>query len=198
MRHKLSLSTVVVALGLTFSTSAAMADRATMLSYTCAGCHGTNGVSSGPAIPSIAGMAEDTFTDSMNAFKDDEGGKNPTIMNRIAKGYSDEDIAAMAGFFSKQKFSAASQEADATKAAEGKKIHEKKCEKCHEEGGTKDVDGSSTLAGQWKPYLQYSLKDALSGERTFPKKMVKKLKSVHEDGGDAAIEALLEYYASQK
>ncbi len=212
MRHKISLSTMIVAIGLTFSTSVAMAAdeekaaasttggdaRATMLSYTCAGCHGTNGVSTGPAIPTIAGMAEDTFTDAMNAFKDDEGGKNATIMGRIAKGYSDEDIAAMAGFFSKQKFVAAKQEADATKAAAGKKIHEKSCEKCHEEGGSQDVDGSGILAGQWKPYLQYSLKDALSGDRTVPKKMAKKLKSVHESKGDDAIAELLEYYASQQ
>ena len=238
MRHKISLSTMFVAIGLTFSASVAFAadeapakeadakdtkaeapakeadakdakteaaapaaggeGRAAMLAYTCAGCHGTNGVSNGPAIPTIAGMAEDTFTDSMAAFKDEEGGKKPTIMNRIAKGYSDEDIAAMAGFFSKQKFVAAKQDADATKAAEGKKIHKKSCEKCHENGGKEDEDGSGILAGQWKPYLQYSLKDALSGDRTVPKKMAKKLKSVHEGKGDDAIEALLEYYASQQ
>ena len=198
MRHKISLSTVVVTLGLTFSTSAAMADRATMLANTCAGCHGTNGVSTGPAIPTIAGMAEDTFTDAMNGYKDDEGGKNPTIMNRIAKAYSDEDIAAMAGFFSKQAFSAAKQDSDAAKVAEGKKIHKKSCEKCHEEGGSKDVDGSGILAGQWMPYLHYSMNDAVSGARTFPKKMTKRIKSVHEKGGDEAIAALLAYYASQK
>lgn len=198
MRHKISLSTVVVALGLTFSATAATADRATMLSYTCAGCHGTNGVSTGPAIPTIAGMSEDTFTDAMVAYKDDEGGKNATMMNRIAKGYSDEDIAAMAGFFSKQAFSAAAQDSDAAKVAEGKKIHEKNCEKCHEEGGTKDVDGSGILAGQWMPYLHYSMNDAVSGARTFPKKMTKKLQGVHKDGGDEALAALLAYYASQK
>lgn len=208
MRHKISLSTMFVALGLAFSASVAMAadekeaaasdGRATMLSYTCAGCHGTNGVSHGPAIPTIAGLSEDTFTDAMNGYKDDEGGKNPTIMDRIAKGYSDEDIAAMAGFFSKQTFVAADQAADATKAAEGQKIHEKECSKCHEEGGTVDVDGSGILAGQWKPYLHYSLNDAVSGARAFPKKMTKKVQAVHEAGGDDAISALLEYYASQK
>ncbi len=218
MRHKISLSTMFVAIGLTFSASAVFAEdapakteeakteapaagndaRAAMLAYTCAGCHGTNGNSQGPAIPTIAGMAEDTFTDAMNAFKDPEGGKNATIMDRIAKGYSDEDIAAMASFFAKQKFVAAKQDFDAAKAESGKKIHEKSCEKCHEEGGTKDVDGSGILAGQWKPYLHYSLVDALNGDRAVPKKMAKKLKSVHEEKGDAAIAELIEYYASQQ
>lgn len=217
-----------VAIGLTFSASVAMAadeakkaeaaapaadakteaaapaaggdtmSRAAVLSYTCAGCHGTNGVSVGPAIPTIAGLAEDTFTDAMMAYKDKEGGKNATIMSRLAAGYSDEDIAAMAGFFSKQKFVAAKQDFDAAKAEAGKKIHEKSCEKCHEEGGSVDVDGSGILAGQWKPYLHYSLNDAVSGARTFPKKMAKKMKSVHEAESDAGVEALLEFYASQQ
>jgi len=230
MGHKISLSTMFVAIGLTFSASIAMAAdeakadakeapaaeakadakeaptaaatggdaRATMLAYTCAGCHGTNGVSTGPAIPTIAGMAEDTFTDAMLAYKDKEGGKNATIMDRIAAGYSDDDIAAMAGFFSKQKFVAAKQDFDATKAEAGKKIHEVQCKKCHEEGGTKDIDGSSILAGQWKLYTHYTLTDVLSGDRTVGKKMAKKVKAAHADGGDDAITALVEYYASQQ
>ena len=227
MGHKISLSTMFVAIGLTFSASIAMAAdeakadakkapaveakadakaapaaggdaRAVMLSYTCAGCHGTDGVSTGPAIPSIAGMAEDTFTDAMVAYKDKEGGKNGTIMDRIAAGYSDEDIAAMAGFFAKQKFVAAKQDFDAAKAEAGKKIHEKQCKKCHEDGGTKDIDGSSILAGQWKPYIHYTLVDVLSGDREVGKKMAKKVKAAHADGGDDAIAALVEYYASQQ
>jgi sulfide dehydrogenase cytochrome subunit len=119
-------------------------------------------------------------------------------MGRIAAGYSDEDIAAMAGFFAKQKFVAAKQEIDTAKAEAGKKLHEKSCKKCHEDGGATDVDGSSILAGQWKPYLNYTLKDVLSGDRTVGKKMLKKVKAVHGDGGDDAIAALVEYYASQQ
>jgi len=235
MGHKISLSTMFVAIGLTFSASVAMAAdeakadakeapaaeakadakeaptakaaaapaasgdaRATMLAYTCAGCHGTNGVSTGPAIPTIAGMSEDTFTDAMAAYKDKEGGKNGTIMGRIAAGYSDDDVAAMAGFFAKQKFVAAKQDFDAAQAKVGKKIHDTQCKKCHEEGGTKDIDGSSILAGQWKPYIHYTLTDVLSGDRTAEKKMTKKVKAAHADGGDDAIAALVEYYASQQ
>ena len=228
MGHKISLSTMFVAIGLTFGTSVTMAAdeakadakeapateakteakadapaasgdaRATMLAYTCAGCHGTNGVSAGPAIPTIAGLTEDTFTDAMNAYKDKEGGKNGTIMGRIAAAYSDDDIAAMAGFFAKQTFVAAKQDFDASKAEAGKKLHESNCKKCHEEGGTKDIDGSSILAGQWKPYIHYTLTDVLSGDRSVGKKMAKKVKAVHADGGDDAIAALVEYYASQQ
>jgi len=222
MRHKTGLSALLLAAGIVFSTSVAFADdkaekaaaddkaeakteekaagnddaRATMLSYTCAGCHGTDGVSVGPASPSIAGMAEDTFTEAMLGFK--SGERPSTIMQRIAEGYSEDDIAAMATFFAKQEAVPAKQAFDEAKAKTGAKIHKKNCEKCHEEGGTLDVDGSGRLAGQWAPYLEYSLADYMDGSREAPKKMMKKLKAVHEKEGDEGFAALVHYYASQQ
>lgn len=76
-------------------------DRASMLANTCAGCHGPNGKSLGPATPSIAGTSKEYFIQTMNDFK--SGDRPSTIMMRIAKGYSDEDIALMADYFSKIK-----------------------------------------------------------------------------------------------
>ncbi len=71
------------------------------LAYTCFGCHGVNGNSQGPATPSIAGLDKNYIADTMQAFKTD---KRPgTIMGRIAKGYSDEEIELVAGFFAAQK-----------------------------------------------------------------------------------------------
>lgn len=219
MRHKTGLSALLIAAGIVFSTSVAFAEekaekaadkaeakteekaagndeaRAMMLSYTCAGCHGTDGVSVGPASPSIAGMAEDTFTEAMLGFK--AGERPSTIMQRIAEGYSEEDIKAMATFFAKQEFKPAKQEFDEAKAKEGAKIHKKNCEKCHEEGGALDVDGSGRLAGQWAPYLEYSLADYLDGSREAPKKMMKKLEKVKKDG-EEGFAALVHYYASQQ
>jgi sulfide dehydrogenase cytochrome subunit len=67
-----------------------------MLGATCAGCHGTEGKAEG-AIPSIYGTPKDQMISTMQAYK---SGKRPgTIMNRIAKGYSDEEIQAMAEYF---------------------------------------------------------------------------------------------------
>ena len=45
------------------------APTASMLADTCAGCHGTDGASVGPATPNIAGLSETYFTDTMLAFK---------------------------------------------------------------------------------------------------------------------------------
>lgn len=70
--------------------------QAATLSITCAGCHGTDGKSSG-AIPSIAGKTADYIEKAMLEFRD---GKRPsTVMQRHAKGYSDEEIKLIAGYF---------------------------------------------------------------------------------------------------
>ena len=51
---------------------------ASMLADTCAGCHGVDGSSVGPASPSIAGMSAEYFTETMEAFK--SGERPSTIM----------------------------------------------------------------------------------------------------------------------
>ncbi len=66
----------------------------------CLGCHGA-GSASGAAIPPIIlGAPADYIESSLKAFRD--GSRPSTIMQRIAKGYTDEDIAAVAQYFSAQ------------------------------------------------------------------------------------------------
>ena len=179
--------------GLALSSVAAAGGMATgsMLGNTCAGCHGTNGHSVGPASPSIAGLNEEYFVDKMAAYKD--GSHHSTIMGRIAKGYSEEEIAALAKHFAAQPYQLVTQDFDAKMAKKGKKLHKKNCEKCHEEGG-KVGEESGILAGQWLPYLQYTMDDFRAGHSEMPKKMKKKVQKLSDDD----IMALLHFYASQK
>lgn len=188
-------SALVLASGLMFSASTIAGDRATMLAYTCAGCHGPNGSSVGPASPTIAGLGEETFVEAMKAYQ--SGDRPSTIMGRIAKGYTEEELKTMAGFFAKQKFIVPEQEHDAAKAKAGAKLHEDFCEKCHEDGGTKDEDGSSIVAGQWMPYLHFQFEDFQSGERSMPKKMKKRMEKMLEKDKDG-VDKLLNYYGSRK
>jgi cytochrome subunit of sulfide dehydrogenase len=60
---------------------------------TCSGCHGPDGKSPG-AIPIIAGKNELQIRQAMLDFKNDR--RIGTVMNRHAKGFSDDEIAAMA------------------------------------------------------------------------------------------------------
>ena len=165
------------------------------LSYTCAGCHGPNGVSEGPATPTIAGMSNDYFIDSMKDYR--EGTRASTIMTRIAKGYTDEEITAMAGYFSKQEFVAAKQMSDADAAAKGAKLHDKYCEKCHAEGGTSAEDDSGILKGQWSPYIEWTMVDFMAGTREMPKKMKKKVNQMNEKAGDEGKGQLLNFYKAE-
>jgi len=173
---------------------AGMVDRGTMLANTCAGCHGPGGNSVGPATPNIAGMSKDYFIESMQDYK---AGERPgTIMTRIAKGYSEDDIAAMAEYFSTQPYKAALQQANAKLSTKGKKLHDKYCEKCHSESGTLAEDDVGILAGQWKPWLHHSLHDFSSGDREMTKKMAKKFNAMYEKHGEDGLKQLVEYYSS--
>lgn len=168
------------------------APSGTMLADTCAGCHGTDGASAGPATPSIAGLSEEYMVDSMKDFK--SGERSSTIMGRIAKGYSEEEFKLMAAVFAKQPLAKTSQKIDTAKAESGSKLYGDNCEKCHDKNGGLADDDSGILASQWLPYLQYSMEDFRAGSREMPKKMKKKVDNL----GDAEIEALLNFFASQQ
>jgi cytochrome subunit of sulfide dehydrogenase len=71
------------------------------LAANCAACHGTNGNSVGGAVAGLAGLDKDYFVNQMKLFK--EGKREATLMHQIAKGYSDAEISALAGYFSTQK-----------------------------------------------------------------------------------------------
>ena len=78
----------------------AVETRPAVLANSCAGCHGPDGKSLG-SIPSIHGLKADYFKKAMKGFKD--GTRKGTIMGRIAKGYTDEDISLMAEHFANLK-----------------------------------------------------------------------------------------------
>jgi sulfide dehydrogenase cytochrome subunit len=169
---------------------------ASMLADSCAGCHGTDGVSGGPAAPTIAGISEEYFIELMEGFA--SGEVPSTIMGRIAKGYTEDEVKAMAGYFSSKPFAKAQQEFDAKMAENGAKLHDKYCEKCHAEGGSSAEDDSGILNGQWTPYLSWTMADYISGDREATKKMKKKLDQMHGKYGEKGVQALLNFYASGK
>jgi sulfide dehydrogenase cytochrome subunit len=195
---KLAVLTGALALGLSSAVSAGGATPE-MLANTCAGCHGTHGASVGPASPTIGGMEKVAFVETMEAFQ--SGEMYSTIMGRIAKGYTEEEIEAMAGYFATQTYVPAKQTFDEGMVSKGEKLHDKYCEKCHEEGG-KPIEGEdaeySLLAGQWTPYLVNAMHDFREGTREMPKKMKKKLDKMLKKEGDEGLAALYAYYASQQ
>jgi sulfide dehydrogenase cytochrome subunit len=66
----------------------------------CANCHGTDGRAQ-PGMESLAGSNKDDMVKKMQDFK--SGRKPATIMHQLAKGYTDDQIVAIAGYFAAQK-----------------------------------------------------------------------------------------------
>jgi len=165
---------------------------AAMLSNACAGCHGTNGGSAGPTMPSLAGQSKEAIEVAMKKFKNGE--RPGTIMGRLAKGYSDAEVTTMAEFFSKQKLHVTSQTLDKAKIAKGAGLQESNCGRCHIEDGKEGKDDTPAMASQWLPYMQMQMADYLSGKRKMPEKMKEKVDPMSKED----IEALLHFYASVK
>jgi len=192
MPAKKSLAMLLSSILMLGSTQLMAAPSASMLADTCAGCHGTDGSSIGPAIPNIAGMSAEYFNTVMQEYAEDD--RASTIMGRIARGYTKEEIASMADHFAGLQYKSTNQKLDAKKVAMGGDLYQKNCGKCHDEMGALAEDDSGILASQWLPYLQYSMEDFQADKRSMPKKMKKKVEKLSA----AEIEALLQFFASQK
>lgn len=73
---------------------------APLLAQGCIGCHGQSGAGRG-SVPKIAGFGRDLFVAQWNAFRKNE--RPATIMNRVASGYTDAEVAQLADYFSQLK-----------------------------------------------------------------------------------------------
>lgn len=185
---KTALLMGLLAAGATAATDAPVS--AELLAFQCAGCHGFNGHSVGPATPSIAGFPKDYFVNTMLSYK--EGERYATIMDRISWGYTEDEIDAMADFFAAQPYLPAQQVFDPELAARGQEIHAQQCENCHSEGGTYPEFDTAPIAGQWMPYLRDAFVDFREHGRSQPRGMQRRLLATDE------LEALVHYYGSQQ
>ncbi len=71
---------------------------AARIAANCANCHGTHGRCSG-AMPSLAGMPKAQFIDTMHQFRDAK--REATVMHQHAKGYTVQEIEALAEHFAR-------------------------------------------------------------------------------------------------
>jgi sulfide dehydrogenase cytochrome subunit len=168
------------------------ADNIDALANTCNNCHGINGVSVGPSMPSIGGLPEAYLKNIMLEWK--SGVRFSATMGRLIKGYSDEQIAALAAHFAKKPWVPTAQKVDANLVALGKKVTTR-CAACHGETGDAKDGETPNLNGQWAQYLELeALKyrdDAVAMPNRQMRNAAKKL-------SDEEIKAVAAFYASQK
>ncbi len=179
-----------------------IADDASLVQEKCGICHGDDGNSLTGNVPSIAGFTATSLSDFLEEYKEGdrkaekytpEGGKE-SDMHEVANNLSEEDGLKIFFFLSKQKFKPIKQDFDNKDVKKGKKLHKKKCEKCHSENGSSVEDDTPKLAGQWKSYLEKQFNLFSTGERDMPKKMKKRFKKLSKDDH----KALIEFYISQQ
>ncbi|MBN2646324.1 MAG: c-type cytochrome [Thiotrichales bacterium] len=81
---------------LSLTAQAGEISNAELSATTCFQCHGAEGKAAGGAIPPLAGYPEAIMVQQMLDMK---SGKRPTtVMGRHAKGYSDDEIRAIAKY----------------------------------------------------------------------------------------------------
>jgi cytochrome subunit of sulfide dehydrogenase len=66
----------------------------------CSGCHAANAAANTP-VPRLNGRNAAEIVTQMQAFR--TGAQPSTVMDRIAKGYSDPEITAIATWYAQQK-----------------------------------------------------------------------------------------------
>jgi len=89
-------SGLIPALGLLAALSQTAAAQAPLAAQGCLGCHGVGGAGAG-GTPGIAGRDAGEIAAIMHAFRDNQ--RPGTIMGRIARGYTEAEIAAISAYF---------------------------------------------------------------------------------------------------
>lgn len=101
----MKLQSLVLACGMaSFSlgahAQAADAKQVRSMAAACFNCHGTHGVAQ-PGMETLAGANRDDMLKKMLDYK--AGRKPATVMHQLTKGYSDDQLAALASYFAAQK-----------------------------------------------------------------------------------------------
>lgn len=101
IKHQAPVLFCTLVLSFIAATAHAAEDKhARNLAASCAACHGTNGNSVGGA-PVLAGLDKAYFVSQMKDLK--SGTRPATVMNKHAKGYSDEEFELLGSYFAAQK-----------------------------------------------------------------------------------------------
>jgi cytochrome subunit of sulfide dehydrogenase len=93
--------TIAIAAALVVTPAVAQDKTARNLASACAICHGTEGRAVTKDVNPLAGLPREHIATQMRAFRD--GQRPATVMHQIAKGYTDAQIEAIAGWYAAQK-----------------------------------------------------------------------------------------------
>jgi len=156
----------------------------------CVACHGSEGSSVIPAIPSLAGQPAQFIATQLLMFR--EGKRKDAQMAPFAANLSNADLNNIAAYFAAQKLTLPATKSDATTAEAGARIAKQlNCVQCH--GATlMGQQHIPRLAGQQHEYLKTQLRGFKASTRF---DMDGQMTSDAQALSDADIETLANYLA---
>jgi len=152
----------------------------------CGGCHGEQGTSENPAIPSLAGQDAQYFVASLRDYK--EGSRHDEPMKGLVAQLDDAAIKNMAAWY-------ATQQPQPAKIRKPLATAEwaQRCDRCHGVDGNSADPRMPALAGQRIDYLRKVLHAYRTGARTSPQ-----MAAMSDVLSEADVENLAAHYARQK
>jgi len=165
------------------------------LTQRCLGCHGHDGNSTHPAMPSLAGQNATYLIKAMKKYRDGKRGNK--MMTDVAKGLSDNDIESNAAYFATRTPVKTKQTSSANTLpifdplGDGEKLAVS-CNGCHGSNGNNPSKGTPRLAGLSTNYLIDTISSYRDKKRNHP--MMQMLAGFLSE---TDIEKLSLYYANQ-
>ena len=153
------------------------------LTAVCGGCHGSHGVSTDSATPSLAGQDPQYLAHSIKAYRTT---RKHALMSRLVASLSDQVVANIAAFYSVQKSKPAENGEALLKATTDK------CNRCHSGGLDNPALAIPIINAQDKDYLVLALRAYRDDRRG--NSMMHNMSLPYSD---SIIEGIASYYASQ-
>lgn len=178
---------LLAAAPLTHAADAVIAQKA----QACVACHGPNGQSPDPTLPSLAGQTSRYLYEELRDFQ--AGRRQAVTMTPIAKTLSTDDMQALADYFSAQGSMSSSYATDPAKVAQGHSIVANAlCTMCHN-GDFAGQNEIPRIAGQQYAYIVNALESFRDGRRTND---AGTMQAVVHGVSDQEIEAVAQYIES--
>jgi len=152
----------------------------------CAGCHGEQGVSGNPAMPSLAGQDARYLAVALKSYKD--GSRNDETMKGLVASVDERTINNLASYYAAQQPQAPNVRKPLTTAEWAQR-----CDRCHGVDGNSADPRLPALAAQRVDYLQKVLHAYRTGTRKSPQMAAMSDVLTEQD-----VENLAAYYAAQK
>jgi cytochrome c553 len=184
----LALAAVVFYAGLASAQDPPMVERLQQ----CGACHGEDGNSRTPNVPSIAGQPEFFLVNQLYLFR--EGIRRIPGMSELTKGLSDDDLVALAKHFTALDAKPSDEKIDPALVQRGEELAgPMRCASCH----LPDLSGQQQmprLAKQRVDYLIHSMKEFRDGTRSGADTL---MSNVVAGTSDADLAALAHYATSR-